>query len=88
MTESNNIKKFLRSEITWLISFGAFVYGAVITVVLPLQALQIQANQTAKDLTEIRSAQSDIPQIKTEHALIRQELNQLEVKLDKHVEKI
>lgn len=49
--EQTAIQKVLRNEITWVIMTGAFLWGVVTTVVLPLQKLQIQLAQVQLDLT-------------------------------------
>nr|AKH47819.1 hypothetical protein [uncultured marine virus] len=74
----SGIRKVLRSEITWILLFLGLVGGFVRTVVIPINNLQIQVAQ-------ITLSMDDISQIKTDHSLIKQEIGQLENKLDDHI---
>lgn len=76
--KENVLKKLFRNEVTWIIIITSLVWGAVQTVVLPIQSLQIQAAQTSKDIAEIKLGQSDIPQMKTD-------IQVLNTKLDTHL---
>lgn len=76
--EITGIRKVLRSEITWILTFLGAAWGIVVSIVLPLQSLQIQMAQTAKDIAEIKTTQSDIPQLKAD-------VQVLQAKLDAHI---
>jgi hypothetical protein len=79
------VRAVLRNEITWVLFILGSAWGIVVGVVLPLQSLQIQLAQVQAQILEIKNSQADIPQIKTDHAVIGQELQQLKSELDQHV---
>ena len=50
--EVNIVRSVLRNEITWLITLILSVWGFVVTVILPLQSLQIQVAQVQHDVSD------------------------------------
>jgi len=49
-SQQNIIKAFFRSEITWIIFIIGSVWGIVETVILPIQALQINVAKVQEQL--------------------------------------
>ncbi len=48
--EQNFIRQIFRSEITWILSLIGGIYGFVVTVVMPIQALQLGQSQIQAQL--------------------------------------
>jgi hypothetical protein len=46
----NAVRAVLRNEITWILFIFGLIWGAIATVILPLQKLQIQVTQVQEQL--------------------------------------
>lgn len=57
--EQNIIRQIFRSEITWILSLIGGIWGFVVTVVMPIQALQLGQTQIQEQLSKESSRYAD-----------------------------
>lgn len=55
MKEENIIQKFLAHEVTKLIGIGAFLWGVISQVIIPINNIQLQQAQIRTDISKITS---------------------------------
>ena len=52
--EENAVRAVLRNEITWILFIVGSVWGAVVWIILPIQALQIKQDQLTESISQIQ----------------------------------
>ena len=83
--EENAVRAVLRNEITWIFFIICSIWGAVVWIILPIQALQIKQDQLTESISEIQTGQADIPQIMQDHAVMKQEITEIQSELQAHI---
>ena len=79
--EKNAIRAVLRNEITWIIFIIGLIWGAVQTVILPLQSVQI-------GLAQVQSTLVDLPQIKQDDAVFKEQQANQDAEIDAILKKL
>ena len=83
--EQNAVRAVLRNEITWIIFIIGLIRGAVQGIILPIQALQLGQSQIQVQIADIKNQEANLPQIQQDHAVMKQELQQLNTELQQHI---
>ena len=75
------IDSILEAKIHWIFLVAGMVYSAVVTIILPIQKLQIQTNQIQTTLTQIQSssqqASADVSAITNRVSVLESEIHPL-----------
>ena len=79
------VRAVLRNELTWILFILGAGWGIVVGVVLPIQKLQLQTDDIQVEIAGIKNSEANIPQIEQDHAVIKQELGQLQTELENHI---
>ena len=61
--EENAVRAVLRNEITWICFIVVSVWGAVVWIILPIQALELGQQEINVQISQIQSNNNNIPTI-------------------------
>lgn len=75
MKEQNLVRTVLKNEITWVIFIIGTVFGAVRTVILPLQQLQYQISTLQVTVAKLEGYDTRITKNSTDIAILEAKTN-------------
>lgn len=79
--EINAVRAVLRNEITWIVFIICSVWGAVVWIVLSIQALQLGQSEINVKIVQLQQSQENIQNIKTDVAVMAQQIKPLQDKI-------
>jgi hypothetical protein len=82
------VRRILRSEITWFVGAAVGVVMFYQNVIIPINNMQLALASIQVQIEEVKSTQADLPAIQQDHAVMKQEIGQLQSEMLQHIKQI